>query len=130
MLRKTQSLLVSETIINILQNQNVSHIAHISGLIESYKNGSEHGHIIWALSTGEGDEYKSIDMAFYICQYRRSDSIYRRSDSICIYKGKYAMQGISEDAYSNPKFFAHGEYEAAAEWLALELQTMLPKHTK
>lgn len=123
MLRKTTSLYVSECIINILQNGVQTNINHIDGLIEAYQNGREHGHIIFGLSTGLGEEYRENATAFYICQARRSDKI-------CIYKGKYTMQGISEEAYSNPKYFPFGEYNEAAEWLAIELQTMLPKYTK
>lgn len=115
--------MVSECVLNILMNTEDFKIRHIDGVIECYQNGREHGHILWALSTGEGDAYRSNDTAFYICQARRSDQI-------CIYKGKYAMQGISDEAYSNPKYFKAGQYEEAAEWLALELQILLPKYTK
>lgn len=101
MIRKIPSLVVSENVINLLLNHQESE--KINALIESYQNGREHGHLIWAIKS-------KPDVAYYICQYRKSDEI-------CIYKGKYQLQSISEDAYSNPKFFPSGEYEKAIDWL-------------
>lgn len=75
-------------------------------IVEAYQNGREQGLIVWPT-------FKS-EICYYVCQSRRSDSI-------CIYKGKYAMQSISEDAYKHPNTFAPGETEKAAEWLVLDL---------
>jgi hypothetical protein len=120
MLRKTESLTTSECVLNILLNSENFYIRHIDGLIEAYQNGREHGHIIFGLSS-TAPEYKVVSTAFYICTARRSDKI-------CIYKGAYAMQGISDDAYSNPKYFERGQFYEAAAWLASELNMLLPQY--
>jgi hypothetical protein len=73
-------------------------------IVESYQNGREQGLIAWPTFASH--------IAYYICEPRRSDGV-------CIYKGEYAMQSISEDAYANPNYF---ETPAeAAEWLVKDL---------
>lgn len=112
MFRKIKSLQVSENVINIFQNdEQISSILFgISGLIESYQNGREHGHVVWAIR----NEKKPVNIAYYICQDRRSDQI-------CIYSGEYQMQSISDDAYKNPKYFSFNEFQEAAYWLANDI---------
>jgi len=72
--------------------------------IECYQNGREHGFLAWPM-------FKS-DTAYYICEARRSDSP-------CIYKGDYAMQSISEDAYTHSNTF--DSVHDAAVWLVTDL---------
>lgn len=119
MLRKNTSLVVSENIINILMNSEYlqSKMKDIDASIESYQNGREHGHVIcFFIKKDESGKFldANSDKAFYICQYRKSDEI-------CIYSGKYSMHSISEDAYSNQKFFKPGDFYAAALWLAEQI---------
>lgn len=72
--------------------------------IECYQNGREHGFLAWPM-------FKS-DTAYYVCEARRSDSP-------CIYKGQYAMQSISEDAYKHQITFDSAN--EAAVWLVTDL---------
>jgi hypothetical protein len=120
-LRKCDSLLAAERVIAELQNgEQIDNICDksIMSSIECYQNGREHGFILWAFfavnSKGELMAFFK-NKAYYICQHRRSDEI-------AIYKGEYAMQSISEDAYSNQKFFAFNEFFEAAKWIAEDIQ--------
>lgn len=73
-------------------------------LIESYQNGREQGHLVWPLFAS--------DTAYYICEPRGSDGT-------CIYRGKYAMQSISPDAYKHANMFR--DVDEAATWLVKDL---------
>lgn len=109
MLKKIQSLIVSETVINMFLNHQSFDHSKIDGFIESYQNGREHGHIIW-IPQGK-------DIAYYICQARRSDQI-------CIYKGDYKESSISMNAYKHSNSFDCGDYDSAVEWLLKEFGMM------
>jgi hypothetical protein len=105
MLKKITSLIVSEAVINKLLNSEQFDHSKVDGLIECYQNGREHGHVIWLTTK---------NVAYYICQARRSDDI-------CIYKGSYAMQSISEDAYRHSNSFKYNDLDGAVDWLLTEL---------
>lgn len=118
-LRKIQSLVVAEAVISILQNAEfVDNICDksITASIECYQNGREHGFILCNFRGNNPDLFHFLkNKAYYICQNRRSDAI-------CIYKGEYFMQSISDDAYKNPKCFDPNEQEEAARWIAEDIQ--------
>ena len=120
-LRKCSSLLTAERVIAELQNsEQIDNICDksITASIECYQNGREHGFILWAFwaTNKEGKLISFLNnKAYYICQHRNSDSIR-------IYKGKYSMQSISDDAYSNSKTFDFNEFVEAATWIAEDIQ--------
>ena len=105
-IRKVSSLVVAETVINLLINN--EHLPHneAEGIyppyIESYQNGREQGLTVAGLGNM---------MAIHVAEYRRSDNI-------VVYCGQMAHQGISDDAYANQKFFEPGEYEEAATYIS------------
>jgi hypothetical protein len=111
MITKTDSLITAEHIVNCVLNDSEIQ-AKVSAYVESYQNGREQGLLIWGPSVGKGT------IGFYICEGRRSDSIY-------IYKGPYAMQGTSEEAYSHVHTFGR-DFDKAVEWLKDELKTTFP----
>jgi hypothetical protein len=120
-LRKCDSLLAAERVIAELQNgeptDNICDRSIIAG-IECYQNGREHGFVLWAFYAN-GKDGKLIaflrNQAYYICQSMSSDCI-------MIYKGAYAMQGISENAYQQKKSFDFNEFYEAAKWIAEDIQ--------
>ena len=110
-LTKTDSLIVAENVINWIQN--ISDGTPIEMLVDCYQNGREQGFILWAFygRNKDGVLFSFLgNKAYYICQQRRSDEI-------CVYKGSYTMQSISEDAYKSPKTFSFGEENKAAKWV-------------
>ena len=74
-------------------------------LIDSYQNGREQGLIVWGFRKHIG---------YYICEGRRTDSI-------VIYKGELAMQGISENAYANSEYFDQNNAFGAYKWLVNDI---------
>lgn len=120
-LRKCSSLLAAERVIAELQNsEQIDNICDksITASIECYQNGREHGFILWAFfANDKNGKYMTFlnNKAYYICQHRNSDSIR-------IYKGKYSMQSVSEDAYSNSKTFDFNDFFEAAQWIAEDIQ--------
>jgi hypothetical protein len=107
MLKKVRSLVTAENVVNgFLNHQKFDH-NKIDGYIESYQNGREQGLLIWNLANKQP--------SFYICEHRNSDKV-------CIYKGKYQMQSISEDAYKHQNFFDN--YEEAINFLLGEFDML------
>lgn len=80
-------------------------------VIEGYQNGRENGIIIWLF----GAKWK--ETAFYVCQARRTDDL-------GYYKGRFAMQGLSQEAYENP-CFGDWSVEDVAEKIILEIRTII-----
>jgi hypothetical protein len=76
--------------------------------IEAYQNGREQGITVWDARHMNGIN----DVAYFVSEHRNSDSI-------VVYKGRYSMQSISEDAYKHSNSF--GDPEEAAEWIIDEL---------
>ena len=120
-LRKCDSLLAAERVIAELQNgEQIDNICDrsITAGIECYQNGREHGFVLWAFWTTDKDSKPMMflkNQAYYICQSRGSDCI-------MIYKGDYAMQGISENAYQQKKSFDFNQFYEAAKWIAEDIQ--------
>lgn len=117
MMYKCNSLVVAENVINLAtqymnSQEGVGLCCYGLGsdfrtIIESYQNGREQGFIAWPTFASE--------IAFFVC-------LHRNSDRICIYKGGYAMQSISEDAYNHPNMFdLSGD---AAAWLVQEIASL------
>lgn len=104
MIRKINSLATAEAVINLLTSADKIAKLKKDWWVESYQNGREQGFMITDF----------CKVAYYICEGRSSDSIY-------IYKGSYAMQSISEDAYENAKTFGRN-FDEAVNWLASELE--------
>lgn len=75
--------------------------------IEAYQNGREQGITIW-------DTRGSDATAYYV-------AIARRSDQVVVYKGKYSMQSISDDAYMHQNYF--NTTEEAAQFIIEQLLT-------
>jgi len=94
-IRKCDSLISSEHVLNIVQN--CDDIDKIDCLVECYQNGREQGFILWG--------FRWNKTALYFANHRNSDEI-------VIYEGKYAMQGVSEDAYRN-KYQSKSHEDAA-----------------
>lgn len=117
-IKKSTSLVVAENIINLLQNtEHPSSLNGVSFSIESYQNGREQGFLLWAFYYENNGNIKPLNrnVNYYICQARKSDSI-------CIYKGEYAMQSISDSAYKNPTYFDYENYSATVNWLIEDIQ--------
>jgi len=76
--------------------------------IEAYQNGREQGILVWDARNQRGLNH----IAYYVSEHRNSDSI-------VVYKGKYSMQSISEDAYKHINSFKNPE--EAADWIIDEL---------
>lgn len=76
--------------------------------IEGYQNGRENGIIIWLF----GAKWK--ETAFYVCQARRTDDL-------GYYKGRFEMQGLSQEAYENP-CFGDWSVEEVAEKIITEIR--------
>ncbi len=115
MLKKNTSLVVAETVINMFLNHQSFDHSKIDAYIESYQNGREQGLIIWDVGMSKENIPKTKNLAYYICQHRRSDDI-------AIYKGEYSMSSISEDAYKHQNFFKWNEFDKAVEWLLKEFE--------
>jgi hypothetical protein len=113
MLRKTNNLLVAETILSAVN-------AHLSGQdnydldlvwVEAYQNGREQGYSIAAYNK------KGLN------PLKISFSENRNSDAIVVYAGEHSNQGLSHDAYGHAQYFRYGEYQKAAEYIC----SLLPK---
>ena len=89
----------------LLANEKIMYDTEKRWFVEAYQNGREQGIIIWG-----GAGYP----AYFIAQQRNSDDI-------VIYKGKYSMQSISDDAYSHPNYFRYNAIDEAIDWLEKEL---------
>lgn len=72
--------------------------------IESYQNGREQGHLVWPMFAAQ--------LAYYVCEPRSTDGVR-------IYRGAYAMQSISKDAYAHSHSFE--TVDQAADWLVMDL---------
>lgn len=91
MIRKIQSLVVSEAVLNALVNHDDAE--SVQCYVECYQNGREQGFLLFGFSpVGRGK-------AVYFAQHRNSDDI-------VVYVGEYAMQSISDDAYRHQNFFS------------------------
>ena len=105
MIRQINSLATAQAVINLLNSGDKIVRLKKDWWIEAYQNGREQGFMITDISK----------VAYYICEGRRSDSIY-------IYKGSYTMQSISEDAYQNANTFER-DFDKAVNWLTTELES-------
>ena len=92
-------ILARKTVALILKNS--KHLKH-EWYVESYQNGREQGLLI-----------TDFTMCYYISRHRNTEDI-------CIYKGDYSMQSISENAYRNSKSFK--DSQTAADWVVTELK--------
>jgi len=102
MVKLTSSFARALSIATILQSEErIMFDKHI-WYIDAYQNGREQGITIW-----DGSR-----ICYYISEHRNSDEI-------VIYKGKYIMQSLSDDAYKHPNFFTG--IEIAVHWLIAEL---------
>jgi hypothetical protein len=70
---------------------------------DCYQNGREQGFTIYVKVKAE--KYKTVTLTE--C---------RNSDSIIVYLENDAIQGLSEEAYENAKFFNPGEYSKVVEF--------------
>lgn len=105
MIRQSNSLATANAVVSLLNSGDKVSRLKKDWWIESCQNGREQGLIITDM----------LNVAYYICEARRSDQI-------CIYKGKYSMQFISDDAYSHPNYFGR-DFDRAANWLIIELES-------
>lgn len=107
MIMKCESFAKALAVLEILQADEQIMFDHVHRwLTGAYQNGREQGVLVW----GGGKDLSNP--AYYI-------AVYRRSDQIVIYKGKYEMQSLSDDAYKHPKFFSC--VDDAADWLRQEI---------
>lgn len=120
MIYKHHSLVTAEAITNgvmnkINQDENlpvkIDDLRDMSVVIESYQNCREQGHMVWPL-------FKP-GIAWYVCENRHTDAP-------TIYKGKYSMQSLSDEAYNNPKTCKSIEH--AIEWLVEDILGEYLKH--
>ncbi len=101
MIRKITSFSKALAILSVLEASDRVADSDNRWWVEAYQNGREQGIIIW-----------EPNLAYYVAQHRNSDQI-------VVYKGKYSMQSISDDAYANKNFFS--TVDEAVEWLENEL---------
>ncbi|MGD2072745.1 MAG: hypothetical protein PVG65_04580 [Candidatus Thorarchaeota archaeon] len=85
MIRKTESLINSEDVLNRLMSD--VRTAKIDCICECYQNGREQGFVLSCFNSFNGK-------AIYFANHRNGDTIR-------IYVGKYSLQSISDDAYRN-----------------------------
>jgi len=76
--------------------------------VEAYQNGREQGITIWDTRK----QGLSEERTYFVAEHRNSDSI-------VVYKGTYAMQSVSENAYHHQHSFNNSE--EAAEWIIEQL---------
>ena len=91
----TKNISFSRSLIVLAHLEAISIYSDIEMTVGAYQNGREHGIAITY----------SYEHSFSIAEHRNSDNI-------VVYEGKVAMQGLSESAYENKRFFAT-ELEAA-----------------
>ena len=96
MIYKVHSLLVAQSIIELVQNDERMHERR--GFIEAYQNGREQGLLI----------FNTHESCFYCC-------VHRNGNMPTVYHGKYSMQSISDDAYRHVNNF--GNPQDAANWI-------------
>lgn len=95
MITKTESLVVSDHILNLILSDERS--SEIRAYVIPYNNGREHGYSI----VGTGNSYDKM-VTF---------SQDRMSDQIVIYSGSCPMSGnLSEEAYQSRKYFKNNRY--------------------
>ena len=106
MIRKTSSFARALAVLSILEADDRT--AYMEGTVfaEAYQNGREQGVTLFGFDRLPG---VSRAHAYFVAE-RRS------SDRIVIYRGDYAMQSVSDDAYKHPNSF--DTVDEAAEWLA------------
>lgn len=89
MIRKTASFARALAVLSLLESDDELAYAPDTAFVEAYQNGREQGILIW----GFDDRH-----AYYVAESRNSDEL-------VVYRGKYNMQSISEDAYGRAKYF-------------------------
>lgn len=103
MIRKINSFVTAETVVNmVLSSESLK--PEVNAYVEAYQNGREQGLQIWQ---------PNKDRTFLICEHRNSDAI-------TVYVGKYAMQGMSDDAYRHIHSFDR-DFDKASEWIIEQL---------
>lgn len=104
MIRKSPSFARALAVLSIAEADDRT--AYMDGSIfaEAYQNGREQGVTLSGFDSLPGKR----SHAYFIAEHRNSDEI-------VIYRGDYAMQSISDDAYSHPNWFK--SVDEAAEWL-------------
>lgn len=104
MIRKVESLLDSEDVLNKLSNDHRT--KDIDCFVECYQNGREQGFLLFNFKNG-----KTIYFANH-----------RNSDQIRIYVGDYSMQSISDDAYRNS--YTSKNHLEAVEYIIKKMQEL------
>jgi hypothetical protein len=103
MIKKTNSFARALAIAEVLMGDEEVMFNKKLWYLDAYQNGREQGITLW-----DGGK-----ICYYIAEHRNSDQI-------VIYKGSYAMQSLSDDAYKSPTGFSH--VEDAVKWLKEEIK--------